>query len=119
MRLTTEFRVEGLEGRGGGSEEESEVGFVEVGTEEVVDEAAGVAERAIHGFSCRSRYLTSACENACMDQTYRWECLFPMVLVEKARPSFQPCLQGKSGFTNAGPTRFSWCLGCAIQCQRV
>lgn len=52
MRLTTEFRVEGLEGRGGGEEEESEVAVVDVGTEEVVDEATGVAERATPEFSC-------------------------------------------------------------------
>ena len=50
--MTTELRVEGLEGRGGGSEEESEVAVVEVGAEEVVDEATGVAERAVLEFSC-------------------------------------------------------------------
>ena len=50
--MTTEFRVEGLEGRGGGSEEETEVAAVDVGTEEDVDEAPGVAERAIPEFSC-------------------------------------------------------------------
>ena len=50
--MTTEFRVEGLEGRGGGEEEESEVAVVDVGAGDVVDEAIGVAERAIPEFSC-------------------------------------------------------------------
>ena len=43
MRLTTEFKVEGFEGSGGGSDEETEVAAVDVGLDEEVDE---VPERA-------------------------------------------------------------------------
>ena len=44
--MTTEFRVEGFEGSGGGSDDDVEVAVVDVGFEEDVDELPGVAERA-------------------------------------------------------------------------
>lgn len=47
--MTTEFRVEGFEGRGGGSDDEVAVAVVDVGFEEDVDELPGVAERATSG----------------------------------------------------------------------
>lgn len=47
--MTTEFRAEGFEGRGGGSDDEVEVAVVDVGFEEDVDEVPGVAERATSG----------------------------------------------------------------------
>ena len=47
MRLTTELRVDGFEGRAGGADEEVDVALVETGFWEELDEVAGVAERAV------------------------------------------------------------------------
>lgn len=56
--MTTEFRVEGFEGRAGGSDDddEVEVAVVDVGFEGDVDELPGVAERAASSSAIYSEY---------------------------------------------------------------
>ena len=51
--MTTELRVDGLDGRGGGLAEEVEVAVVDVWFEEDIDEVPGVPERAVSDVSDR------------------------------------------------------------------
>lgn len=73
MRLTTEFRVEGFEGKGGGSEE-VEVAVVDVVLEEAV-EVPGVADRA--AIESAKRTLQSACEDWLRKRPTCWGASFP------------------------------------------
>lgn len=49
--MTTEFRVDGLEGSGGGLEDVFEVAVVDVALEEDIVEMPGAAERAVSDLS--------------------------------------------------------------------
>ena len=118
--MTTEFRVEGLEGRGGGSEEESEVAVVDVGAEEAIDEVTGVAERAIPEFSCLLQISKKAHVKVCVcaKPTGR-SSSFPWLRWRRRRHTFSLILYSKSGFTNAVASSLPWSMGFRIQCQRV
>ena len=119
--MTTELRVEGLEGRGGGSEEESEVAVVDVGAEEAIDEATGVAERAIPEFSCllqmsNKKAHVKVC--VCAKPTGRSPS-FPWLRWRRRRHTFSLLLHSNSVFTNAVASSLPWSVGSRIQCQRV